>query len=329
MRPTLQVLHNESHTPFKDYINPDNSKEPKSGVLFKDFASKVLITKSKRYSKSHKKRYGTLFYHLDRFCDKHSVTLYTNSITEEFLNDFMEYLEGEDLKKSYLKATIDFIKGLTRLAGTYGYLVDKSYDLVKVEDEQTPAVYLSPGEIARIYYFKGLSKKQERIRDLFIVGCLTGLRYSDYSTLTPLNFDGDFIRKLTKKTKVPVIIPLHDYIKEIYIKYDGVVSSNLSNQHFNRYLKRIMYKIGMDDIIIRTYTKGGRQITDKKYKWQLISSHTARRSAATNMYLTGRFRLYQIMAITGHTTEKSFFRYICITQENISKQIAGDEYFTK
>jgi integrase len=61
----------------------------------------------------------------------------------------------------------------------------------------------------------------------------------------------------------------------------------------------------------------------------MISSHTARRSAATNMYLTGRWKTFQIMAITGHTTEESFFRYIKVSKTDVAKQMAGDSYFKK
>jgi len=218
---------------------------------------------------------------------------------------------------------------MVRRAGTYGYVVDSSYDDVTVDDEELSSVYLSMNEITRIYYFKGLTRKQERIKDLFVIGCLTALRYSDYSTLCKEDFQGDKIIKITKKTGKKVIIPLHDYVKEIYKKYDGNVSSNLCIQHFNRYIKSICRKIGFDEVITHSYIVGGTVTTISKNKWELISSHTARRSAATNMYLTGRIKTYEIMAITGHTSEKSFYRYIKVTNETLANQIATDTYFKK
>lgn len=188
---------------------------------------------------------------------------------------------------------------------------------------------LSLNEITRIYYFVGLTKKQQRIRDLFVVGCLTALRYSDYSTLTKDNFTADRIVKVTKKTGKKVILPIHDYVREIYKKYDGEISSGLSIQHFNRYVKLICKKVGLTDPITFNYTKGGKFNTETKQKWELISSHTARRSAATNLYLTGRLKTFEIMSLTGHTTEKSFFKYIKVTSEDISKTISGDTFFRK
>jgi len=136
-------------------------------------------------------------------------------------------------------------------------------------------------------------------------------------------------KKATKKTNKKVILPIHDYVREIYTKYNGNISSGLTVQHFNRYMKKICKKVGLDEPITYSYTKGGVLLTDTKPKYELISSHTARRSAATNMYLTGRFKTFEIMSLTGHTTEKSFFRYIKVTNQTTSKHISGDSYFNK
>lgn len=70
---------------------------------------------------------------------------------------------------------------------------------------------------------RGRTKERpgERIRDLFVIGCLTALRYSDYSTLTKDNLRDGYIIKRTKKTNVDVKVPAHDYVREIFEKYDG------------------------------------------------------------------------------------------------------------
>ena len=85
-----------------------------------------------------------------------------------------------------------------------------------------------------------------------------------------------------------------------------------------------MKEIGFDDKYTFSFTSGGVLNTVTKYKWELISSHTARRSAATNMYLTGRMKTFEIMQLTGHTSERNFFRYIKVTSEQSASQIAGD-----
>ena len=192
---------------------------------------------------------------------------------------------------------------------------------------------MSMNEITRIYYYKFMNqdkrRAKERIRDLFVVGCLTALRYSDYSTLTCDNFQNGYIVKRTKKTNIDVKVPAHDYVKEIFAKYHGHIPGNLCIQYVNKYLKTIMKEIGLNDIVTYSFTKGGKLVTVTKEKWELISSHTARRSAATNMYLTGRMKTLEIMRLTGHRTEQNFFRYIRLTNDDTARSISGDMFFRK
>lgn len=225
------------------------------------------------------------------------------------------------------------IQTLVRRASQYNYAVDVTYDEINLKCEPTNAVFLSMNEITRIYYYKFVGqdkrKAKERIRDLFIVGCLTALRYSDYSTLTKNNFQGDYIVKRTKKTNVDVKVPAHDYVREIFAKYSGFIPSKLCIQYFNKYLKVIMKEIGLNDPVTYSFTKGGDLITVTREKWELISSHTARRSAATNMYLTGRMKTLEIMRLTGHRTEQNFFQYIRLTSDDTARSISGDLFFRK
>lgn len=310
----------------KNYINIEQSNTPKTGVLFCDYILNVVQRKQKRLNANYGKNYLTVLTHLKKFSEINEVILYTNSITEEFLEDFIEYLLDLNLKQNYLQGLVGSIKTMVKHAGNHGYAIDTSYDNIEFKSESSFNIYLTTNDIVRLYYFKGLTKKEERIKDLFIIGCLTAMRYSDYSTLFKENFKDGFIIKKTKKTGIIVTIPMHEYVREIYSKYNGELVFGLCIQHFNRYIKKICKKVGFDLPISFSYTKGGSIITETKFKWELISSHTARRSAATNMLISG-MKPYEIMAVTGHTTEKSFFRYIGITTTNVAKQIAGYNYF--
>lgn len=222
---------------------------------------------------------------------------------------------------------------MIRKASQYNYAVDATYDAIDMRTEPTFAVFLSMNEITRIYYYKfenqDKRKAKERIRDLFVVGCLTALRYSDYSTLTADNLQNGYIVKRTKKTNVDVKVPAHDYVKEIFAKYNGQIPLGLCIQYFNKYLKLIMREIGLNDKITFSYTEGGELKTVTREKWELISSHTARRSAATNMYLTGRMKTLEIMKLTGHRSEQNFFRYIRLTNDDTARSILGDMFFRK
>lgn len=312
---------------MKNYINDNHIDSPIRDKLLVDFIMEMVNKKNK--SISYKSQYKVLMKHVNEFSEKYDCMIYTNSVTEDFIEDFIGYLRDKNMRNNTVKGLIEKIKAMTKKAGNYGYAVNRTFDEISVPEEDTCSIALSMNEITRIYYYTGLTKKQEKIRDLFIVGCLTGMRYSDYSTLTSDNIQNDIIIKKTKKTGVTVHVPMHSYIKELLEKYNGELPKDISIQHFNRSIKTICKKIGLTDKVVFTRTVGHNVVTDTYEMWQVISSHTARRSAATNMYNSGRMKTLQIMLITGHTTEKNFFRYIKIGREENAKNISTDLFFRK
>lgn len=293
----------------------------------------MLEKRSRRKSENYAAVYDAIMKHIETFSIEFDCDIYTNSVTAEFLDDFIIYLEDQGLRHNTIVGYIQKIQTLVRRAATYNYAVDNTYDEIDLKEEPTNAVFLSMNDITRIYYYKFIKqdkrKAKERIRDLFIIGCLTALRYSDYSTLMKDNLQNGYIVKRTKKTNVDVKVPVHDYVKEIFTKYNGLIPCKLCIQYFNKYLKVIMKEIGLNDLVTYSFTKGGKPTTVTKEKWELISSHTARRSAATNMYLTGRMRTLEIMRLTGHKTEQNFFRYIRLTNDDTARSISGDIFWSK
>lgn len=225
----------------------------------------VLEKRSRRKSEHYAAVYDAIIKHIDGFSEEYDCDIFTNSVTAEFLDDFIIYLENQNLRHNTIVGYILKIQSMVRRAGQYNYAVDSTYDEIDMRLEETNAVFLSMNEITRIYYYKFLNqdkrKAKERIRDLFVVGCLTALRYSDYSTLTKDNFQGDYLVKRTKKTNVDVKVPAHDYVKEIFAKYNGNIPGGLCIQYFNKYLKVIMREIGLNDLITYSYTQGGKLVT--------------------------------------------------------------------
>lgn len=317
----------------KDYINHFWQERPLEGIFFVDFIREVLEKRSRRKSEHYAAVYDAIIKHIDNFSAEFDCDIFTNSVTSEFFDDFIIYLEDQGLRHNTIVGYIQKIQSLVRRASQYNYAVDVTYDGINLREEPTNAVFLSMNEITRIYYYKFVKqdkrKAKERIRDLFVIGCLSALRYSDYSTLAADNLREGFIVKRTKKTNVDVKVPAHDYVKEIFAKYNGVVPTGLCIQYFNKYLKVIMQEIGLTDKVVYSFTQGGKLHTVTKEKWELISSHTARRSAATNMYLTGRMKTLEIMKLTGHRSEQNFFRYIRLTSDDTARAISGDMFFRK
>lgn len=314
-------------------MNHFRQEKPLEGIYFTDFIREVLERRSRRRSEHYAAVYDAIIKHVESFSEEFDCDIFTNSITVEFLDDFIIYLENKGLRHNTIVGYVQKIQSLVRRSSSYNYAVDSTYDEIELREESVNAVFLSMNEIARIYYYKfekqDRRKARERIRDLFVIGCLTALRYSDYSTLTNDNFINGYIVKRTKKTNVDVKIPVHDYVREIFDKYEGNIPGGLCIQYFNKYLKIIMKEIGFTDKITFSYTKGGRLVTETREKWELISSHTARRSAATNMYMTGRMKTLEIMKLTGHRSEQNFFRYIRLTADDMARSISGDNFWRK
>jgi integrase len=152
-----------------------------------------------------------------------------------------------------------------------------------------------------------------------LVGCYTGLRYSDYSVLKPENIRDGLIEITQVKTNDPVVIPLHDAVLRIMARYGGQLPKSFSNQKTNHYLKDLGELTPcLSKEVTRSFTKEGKRQQVRYAKWELLTTHTARRSLATNEYLGGTPTL-TIMAITGHKTEKAFLRYIKLVSSDHAK----------
>lgn len=117
-----------------------------------------------------------------------------------------------------------------------------------------------------------------------------------------------------------MVIPVHKVVREIILKHEGLPHS-LSNQKFNFYLKELCKKIPLFKIrVSKKMTKAGKEVTLHLEKWEMISTHTARRSFATNEYLNGTPSI-TIMAITGHKTERAFLKYIKVTAKEHAEKM--------
>jgi integrase len=199
----------------------------------------------------------------------------------------------------------------------------------KTIEEETESIYLTKEEIAEIYSFDlSDNKKLDNVRDMFIIGCYTGLRYSDLMLINDKNLiDKNTKLKIkTEKTGELVIIPLHKYIREILKKHNGIPNYMISNQKMNEYLKELGELVGIKDKVLISSTKGGVKQNQSFKKFELITVHTARRSFATNAYLMD-IPSISIMKITGHRTEKAFLKYIKISQEDNANKLINHPFF--
>lgn len=247
------------------------------------------------------------------------------TIDLEFYSSFREYLskkclQGTNSVDKHIKTLKTVLNDATE-RGINKNMAFRGKGFKRIS-EKVDTIYLTEAEIQLLAEvdLKG-RKGHEQVRDLFIIGCHTGLRFSDLSRVKPENIKGGFIELTQQKTGEPVVIPVHRQVAAILDKYDGDLPPAITNQKTNQYLKEIAKAIpGFMQKHTKSFTKGGTGITQNLEKWKLISSHTARRSFATNNYLNG-VPAITIMAITGHKTEKAFMNYIKVTPREHAKLI--------
>jgi len=294
------------------------SKKAKIELCFWDFINDYLKEAKVKLNPNTLRCYNNIINNLKGFEEYEKTSLNWSSFNASFYYKFFDYYTGyKSLGNNGFGKVIKVLKSILNLATERGfntYLSYKGKDF-KALREDVYNVYLSEEELLRIKHLDlTYSNKLTHVRDLFMIACYTGLRFSDFSKLTPENIQDNMIKVRTQKTGTEVIIPVLPEVIAIINKYDGKLPKAYCNQKMNEYLKVIMQTAGFDEVIQKSHTSGNKTIKRTFRKWEMVSTHTARRSFATNMFKRGIPAL-SIMQITGHSTEKSFMTYIKISKE--------------
>lgn len=302
---------------FQDIINKTESGE------------RLQPVSGKPYSKATIQVYKNTINRVKEFMALYRRNIDFANIDIDFYTDFTGYLSKRlKLASNTIGKDIKTIKTILNEATERGINNNLQYKSRKfsVTSENTDAIYLNEEELNKLEALDlSTNNRLDSVRDLFLIGSYTGLRFSDWASLTPERIKDGFIEVTQTKTGNPIVIPVHSTVQRILDKYNGQLPRLISNQKMNEYLKEIgkMKPEGKSEPVLsvatsKTITKGGSKVIISKQKWEALCSHTARRSFATNEYLAGTPTI-TIMAITGHKTEKAFLRYIKLTPSEHAK----------
>jgi site-specific recombinase XerD len=312
----------------ENFHNPSKSDNtPDLPSFIEKFMLDCQATKSNLTIKSYK---STLV-RLNEFSSFWDRKLQFKNIDLDFHRSFMEFCANEkNMQDTTIGKHIKNIKLFVSEAKESGILVNEAYKSKRfykpVNEAQT--IYLTDLEIEKIFKLDLTSKPtMENTRDLFVLGCATGLRFSDLSGINIENIKGYMLEITPVKTETKIYIPLSEMAMQIIHKYDYVLPKPISNQNFNLLLKEIG-KLAQINTPIPVFKKVGKLRTDSAIpKYEKITSHTARRSFATNCYMD-EIPPIEIMKMTGHKTEAAFLKYIRITQEQAAKKLAKHPRFS-
>lgn len=292
---------------------------------------KRLTERNRQYSPNTVKDYKKTVRVIERYRIQHPARLDFDDFTLTFYGRFKKYLTTTGYSLNTIGAMIKNLKILLKQAhrdGMHDNTAFKHEDFKKMQEE-VDNIYLDNDELQR-FHDLDLNKKPklDRVRDLFLIGCYTGLRFSDFTELRPENitYNGRVLDVVTRKTGQRVKIPLNPKVAAIMAKYAGQLPRSISGQKFNDYLKEVAQLAGLTELVQLSRTEGGLKITRTLDKWSAVTSHTARRSFATNAYKAG-VNTIDIMKLTGHKTETSFMRYIKITADDVAERLLDHPHF--
>ena len=187
-------------------------------------------------------------------------------------------------------------------------------------------VALTMEEVDRLWNLDLPSSEERKARDLFMVGVYTAARFQNYSRLSLDNISDGKIRFVQPKTGGSVVIPCSPRISEILGRWGGSVPQ-LSNVNLNLNIKEVCRKAGIDTPVEIRKVRGGKTVVETHPKYELVSTHTARRTGASLLYLDFGVPAKQCMMLTGHTTESNFFKYIKISKEQNAEKLADNPFF--
>lgn len=321
--------------PTVDYVllelEKDRNYEQRSNrVNLFDTLDKYIEEKAPFVSKDQVKDYKTLKKHLTAFKKYSSQPVTFRNLNLKFYNELMNYLFYEAVKPDGTVGLVTnsagkivrLLKGFVNYQMSRGTIPTIDLKCFKVIEEETDAIYLTEKELDKIYKLKLSDDEElEQIRDIFIVGCYTGLRYSDLSSLNKEHIDlvNGNINIKQRKVHKAVVIPMIDYVPKILKKYKYELPK-ISSYRFNIRVKELGEKIKLTQNVEIVRKKGNARVTEIRKKHELMSSHTCRRSFCTNMYLSG-FPSEELMKISGHKSPAAFMRYIKVDNQQAANRL--------
>jgi integrase len=329
------IVTNDVLKQFLDnFLNKNIKSEKVVPITFFDFADAYLELKKKGITKITHTSYNQTLKKVKAFSVANNLKIDFNSFDKTFALSFITYLEELDLALNTITKHIKNLKTFLAEANRKRFIDNVDFNLsdFNLKAEETTAIYLTESELG-LMLNKDFSKypQLELARDIFLIGCYTGQRISDYNGLTKESIKRingiDYFKIKQKKTKAEVQCPITKEIREIMDKrYDGNPPKKMFDQLLNRCIKEVGQAIELNEPIEYSITRGGMVVKDFIPKYKLIHSHTARRSFCTNMYKK-KMPSIDIMHFSGHQTEKEFYKYIRIQGEERASHIVGQGFF--
>lgn len=261
--------------------------------------------------------------HLHRF----DPLLNWEILNERTMQRYVKFLLNGGMVNTTLSKHLAFVRWFLRWANHHGFYHGRLHETFKprlqgTNGECSEIIYLTRDELQTIEHFTFPPSQPglERVRDVFVFCCYSGLRYSDVAKLRRSDIRDDLFVTTTKKTRETLHIELNNHSRAILDKYadehfpGDLALPVISNTKMNAALKRIGIECGIDAPTQKVYFQGTKRIEQEMPKWQLLTTHVARRTFVV-MALQLGVPAEVIMKWTGHADFKAMKPYIAIVDE--------------
>ena len=314
----IKEAFNELHKPIEE-VKPRKTKPNAFYKVFDDFVRDC--GQQNDWTDSTYEKFAAVKNHLMNFRDGLTFDFFD----EKGLNDYVTYLRDvKEMRNSTIGKQLSFLKWFLRWAFKKGVHQNNAYDSYKpkLKSTQKKIIFLTWEELNKLREFEIPAAKQalDRVRDVFLFQCFTGLRYSDVFNLRRSDIKGDHIEVTTVKTSDSLIIELNKHSKAILDKYKDVAFEDdkvlpvITNQKMNDYLKELAELAGIDEPVRQTYYRGNERIDEVTPKYALLGTHAGRRTFICNALALG-IPPQVVMKWTGHSDYKAMKPYIDIADD--------------
>ena len=315
----IKEAFNALHKPIEEEVKPKKSTPNAFYKVFDEFVRDC--GRQNDWTDSTYEKFAAVKNHLMNFRDGLTFDFFD----EKGLNDYVTYLRDvKEMRNSTIGKQLSFLKWFLRWAFKKGLHQNNAYDSYKpkLKSTQKKIIFLTWEELNKLREFEIPAAKQalDRVRDVFLFQCFTGLRYSDVFNLRRSDIKGDHIEVTTVKTSDSLIIELNNHSKAILDKYKDVAFEDdkvlpvITNQKMNDYLKELAELAGIDEPVRQTYYRGNERIDEVTPKYALLGTHAGRRTFICNALVLG-IPPQVVMKWTGHSDYKAMKPYIDIADD--------------
>lgn len=264
---------------------------------------------------------------LKRMLQEYQDVININSVDTAFMNGFVKHLtEERNLKNTTNAKTIKFLRMFLKWAnenGFYdGHMHNYKAKLKGSNFEQKEVIFLTKEELLKVekFEFDRKNRHLERLRDVFVFCCFTGLRFSDVAKLKKNDIHDGYISVVTKKTSDLLRIQLNSHAKAILDKYadtelkKGNALPTISNQKSNINLRKVGKLCGLNTKVRIVFFQGNQRVEEVYEKWELLTTHVARKTFVVTALQLG-IDPTVIMKFTGHSDYKAMKPYVKIVEQ--------------